>query len=239
MEENRYSRQLLISDWSGECQENLARATVFIAGAGGLGSSTAFYLAASGVGTIRICDDGDLELSNLNRQILYQESDIAAPKVIAAAERLKSLNSTINVVPVLKRITDATVDDCVGESDLIIDCLDNFTARYCCNAAAVRKGIPFIHAGISGFSGQLTCFSPPETPCLSCIFPEVPDSGIVPVAGPAAGVIGSLEAMEGIKLLCGIGNPLKGRLLVWEGDVQRTEIIDIARDPECPVCGSL
>jgi len=236
MKDERYGRQIIIPEWGRKCQEKLSRSTVFIAGAGGLGSPAALYLAAAGVGTIRICDNGILERSNLNRQILYQESDIGKPKVFAAEKRLSRLNSTVAIVPVRKKITEKSIEECLGEADLIIDCLDNFTARYICNAAAVKMRVPFIHAGISGFSGQLSCFSPPETPCLNCLFPEISDTGIVPVAGPTAGIIGSLEAMEAVKLLCGIGSSLKGRLMIWEGDIQRSEVIEIVRDPDCPVC---
>lgn len=237
-EKERYHRQLIFPEWGEKGQDKLKGSTVFIAGAGGLGSPVAAYLAAAGVGTIRLCDSGILELSNLNRQILYSMDDIGTKKVKAAAKNLKRLNDSITIVSLEENIDDDSIGELAGTPDLIIDCLDNFDARYVLNRFAVKKKIPMIHAGISGMTGQLTFLYPPATPCLACIFPEVPPQELIPVIGTTPGVIGSLEAEEALKYLVGMEVSLKGKLLICEGDSMNFESIEIKKDPNCPVCGS-
>mgnify|MGYP005638591563 CR=1 FL=1 len=236
-EKDRYSRQLIFPSWGDRGQEKLKSSTVFIAGVGGLGSPPAAYLAAAGVGTIRLCDSGFLELSNLNRQILYTMDNIDRVKVEAAAENLRLLNDTIDLIPLEEYIDDDTIGPLVGDSDLIIDCMDNFDSRYVLNRLAVKKGIPLIHAGISGLSGQIMLIHSPETPCLSCIFPEVLPGGVLPVIGVTPGVIGSLAAAEALKYLIGMDVSLKGKLLIWDGNLMSFETINLTKNPGCPVCG--
>ncbi len=232
----RYHRQMIISHWGESGQKKLRTSTVFIAGAGGLGSPVAIYLAAAGIGTIRICDYGKPELSNLNRQILHGEQDIGINKAQSANETLQDINPHVTVEPLMSKITEETVGELVGESDIILDCLDNFPTRHILNRHAVQCSIPLIHAGIHGLSGQLTFIHTPETPCLNCIFPGSTPSEIFPVVGVTPGVIGLLEATEAIKWLIGIGKNLKGQLLIWDGEEMLFQKVAVKKDPNCPIC---
>jgi molybdopterin-synthase adenylyltransferase len=238
-EKERYAKQIMHPAWGEAGQEKLKSSVVFVAGAGGLGSPVAMYLAAAGVGTLRLCDSGELELSNLNRQILYTHKDLGKVKVYAAAEHLRRLNHEIDIIPLSKCISEKSVESLVAAADLIIDCLDNFPTRFILNRYAVKHSIPLIHAGIEGMVGQLTFIVPKETPCLECLFPDAPPLVAPPVIGVAPGVIGTLEATEALKYLTGMEPSLKGRLMIWEGDSMNVEILDIYRRKECPVCGKL
>ncbi len=233
----RYKRQMSIPGWGEAAQNKLRNAKVFIAGAGGLGSPVAYYLAAAGVGTLVIVDDGKLELSNLNRQILYWETDLGVSKAEAAAERIYEFNRDIEIIPLAERIDETTIDRLAAGTDILMDCLDNFSTRYIINKYAVRNTIPFVHAGVSGFAGQMTFIDPPKSPCLACIFPEVPEQGTVPIAGVTAGVIGSLAALEACKYISGVGNNIRGKLLIWDGEEQIVDTIKITKSKTCPVCG--
>lgn len=238
-EKERYSRQMIITDWGEAGQQRLKKSTVFIAGAGGLGSPVAVYLAAAGVGTLRICDFGEPELSNLNRQILHTESDIGINKAISAEASIKLLNPNVRVVPITDMITQDTVEGIVGNADIIVDCLDNFEARHILNEFAVKKLLPFIHAGIHGLSGQVTFIHSPETPCLRCVFPAVVPKKVFPVVGVTPGIIGLIESAEALKWIVGIGENLKNQLLIWDGDTMDFQKVLIKKDPDCPVCGNL
>jgi adenylyltransferase/sulfurtransferase len=229
---------MLMRNWGDEGQAKLRSSTVFIAGAGGLGCPVAIYLAVAGIGRLRICDRGVPELSNLNRQILHMEWDIGKNKAYSSKETLLDLNPHVDVVALAEEITGKAVQHLVGDSDIIIDCLDNFPTRHILNKFAVQKGLPFVHAGIYGLSGQLTFIHTPETPCLYCLFPGSPPQEIFPVAGVTPGVIGVLEATEAIKWIVGIGENLKGRLLIWDGELMQFQNIPIKKDPRCPVCRS-
>jgi adenylyltransferase/sulfurtransferase len=233
----RYHRQMLIPGWGRPGQERLAAATVFVAGAGGLGSPVAIYLAAAGVGRLRICDDGSPEISNLNRQILFTEVDIGRQKALAAREALGAVNPHVIVEPLPERITPASAASLVAGSDIILDCLDNFETRHVLNRLAVARHLPMIHAGIYGLSGQMTFLHSPETPCLACVFPGSVPAQVFPVVGATPGVIGTLQAAEAIKWITGIGSNLKGRLLIWDGEEMLFQEVPIKRDPRCPVCG--
>jgi molybdopterin-synthase adenylyltransferase len=232
----RYERQMLIPGWGRKGQDRLRAATVFIAGAGGLGSPAAIYLAAAGVGALRVCDCGAPELSNLNRQILYCDDDIGTDKAHAACAMLRTVNPDVTLVPLAERITEAGIASLVGESDIIIDCLDTFETRHVVNRFAVSRRIPLVHAGIYGLCGQLTFIHQPETPCLGCFYPGTTTRELFPVAGPTAGVIGALEALEAIKWIVGIGTLLKGRLLIWDGESMEFHQVPIFRNHECRVC---
>ncbi len=237
LELQRYERQMTLPGWGREGQEKIKRATVFIAGAGGLGSPVSIYLAAAGVGRIRICDSGAVETSNLNRQILHADRDVGRRKIESAVRTLRSVNPHAEIAGLDVRIARDSVANLVSGSDILVDCLDNFDARYILNEHAAKTGLPFVHAGIYGMAGQLTFIKVHETPCLNCLFPEAPPQETVPVVGAAPGVIGCLEAIEVLKYITGMPGLLKGRLLIWEGDLMRFQELSVEKDPGCPVCG--
>lgn len=230
---------MMMDGWGEENQEKLKNSTVFIAGAGGLGSPVSIYLAVAGIGTIRICDFDSPDWSNLNRQILHNHNRIGINKAVSAKQTLEELNPHITISAFTDKIVADNVDELVGDADLIMDCMDNFPTRYLLNECAIRKKIPLIHGSIWGMEGRLSVLMPPETPCLKCMFPEAPPSETFPVLGATPGVIGTLQAMEAIKYLTGIGDNLKGKILVWSGKKMEFKHYKAFRDPECPVCGAL
>jgi adenylyltransferase/sulfurtransferase len=238
-EATRYGRQMLIPGWGQAGQLRLKGASAFVAGAGGLGSPVAIYLAAAGVGEIRICDADVVELSNLNRQVLHPEDRIGESKAASAAQSLEALNSGIHIVPYSDYVDASNVAEVVGRPDIVVDCLDNYDTRYLINDYCLERGIPFLHGAIEGLMGQVTFLSPPETPCLRCIFPEAPPPRLFPVLGATPGVIGTIQAMEALKHLAGIGTTLKNRLLIFEGEDMTFTSIRIERSPACPACGRL
>jgi molybdopterin/thiamine biosynthesis adenylyltransferase len=235
----RYERQMMMPGWGEEGQLRLKRASVFVAGAGGLGSPVAIYLAVAGVGEIRICDADRIELSNLNRQILHTEERIGELKAASAGESLRALNPTINIIACSDYVDLSNVEEIVGRPDIVVDCLDNYETRYLLNDYCLAKGIPFVHGAIEGLMGQVTFLSPPETPCLRCIFPEAPPKRVFPVVGATPGVIGTIQAMETLKHLTGIGTTLKHRLLIVEGEEMAFTSLRVERAPSCPACGGL
>lgn len=235
----RYHRQMLMHGWGQEIQKTLKGSTVFIAGAGGLGSPVSIYLAVAGIGTIRICDFDSPDWSNLNRQILHDDSRIGINKAVSAKATLERLNPGVSVIALTDKIVADNVDDLVGGADIIVDCMDNFPTRYLLNECAIRKRIPLVYGSIWGMEGRLSFIRSPETPCLRCLFPEAPPSEVFPVLGATPGVIGSLQALETVKHLTGIGKTLQGRLLVWDGSAGEFRSFRAAKDPECPTCGSL
>jgi len=233
----RYARQILIPGWTVATQEKLMAAKVFVAGAGGLGCPVALNLAMAGVGTIRICDGDKVELSNLNRQCLHPEKSMNTNKADSAKATLSAINSELRVEPIDDRITGDNVDDLVGDSQVIVDCVDNFPARIALNRCSIRKGIPMVHGAIWGMEGQVAFFHPPETPCFECMFSKAPPQGEVPVLGAAPGTIGSLQALETIKYLTDTGRLLKGRMVVMDGSAMEFQELKLEKDPQCPACG--
>ena len=233
----RYHRHMMIAGWGEEGQERVKSARVFVAGAGGLGSPTSIYLAVAGVGRLSICDCDSPELSNLNRQILHNDSRIGMNKAQSAKLTLSELNPSIDIDAIEARIEADNVDELVGEADIIVDCMDNFPTRYLLNECAVRRGIPFVHASVWGLEGRLTFIHSPGTPCLQCIFPVAPPREVFPVLGAAPGVIGCLQAVETLKYLTGVGQNLKGKLLIWSGLDASFETCPVTRKADCPVCG--
>jgi adenylyltransferase/sulfurtransferase len=235
----RYHRQTILPEWGVETQRRLKSTRVFVAGAGGLGCPAALNLALAGVGHIRICDFDTVEISNLNRQFLHTEERIGTKKAISAMESLLAINSEILVEALSKKITEQNVDDVVGDAQVIVDCLDNFPARYALNACAVRKGIPLVHGAIWGLEGRMMFIHPPKTPCLACIFPKAPASGQLPAVGAVSCMIGCLQALEIIKYLTGVGRTSEGHMLIVDGSATEFQKLELTRNPECPVCGDL
>ena len=236
-DKERFQRQIIFPGWGENGQEKVKQATVFIAGAGGLGSPVSIYLAAAGVGRLRICDCGEPELSNLNRQVLHSDDDIGKNKALSARETIAMINPHVMVEALPEKIVKETVADLVGDAQIIVDCMDNFPTRHILNEFACQAGLPFVHAGVFGMSGQLTFIHTPETPCLYCVFPRSPPPEIFPIVGATAGVIGSLEVPETLKYLTGKGSLVKNRMLFWDGELMNFHEFAIQNDPNCIVCG--
>ena len=230
-----YERQLELIGRRG--QRRLKRSSVFIAGAGGLGTAAASYLAAAGVGRILIVDRDKVQVNNLNRQVMYAEKDAGKLKAPALAGRLSGLNPHIELRGELIDISASDIRDRVSTFDVIVDALDNFPSRYVLNGAALAQGIPLVHASIRGFYGQVTTLVPGLTPCLKCLFPEIPKEDSPSVLGPVCGVIGCLQAMEVIKYLLGNGSLLMNKLLVFDGLKGSLDEVEIGRRADCPECG--
>ncbi len=235
-ERKRYGRQILMIGEEG--QEKLKSACILVAGAGGLGTVIALYLAAAGVGHLRIVDCDTVDMSNLNRQILHWSGDVGRRKTDSAKEKLAALNPLIRIEELSCRIDEENVGELTRGCGVIVDAMDNFPTRYLLNKTAVGLRIPFVHGAVRGLFGQVTTVIPGETPCLSCLFPAAPPPELFPIIGATCGVIGSIEASEAIKLLTGQGKPLAGRLLLWDGAAGGTDSLAIERNPCCPVCGS-
>jgi len=220
-------------------QEQLKKAEIFIAGAGGLGSPIAIYLAVAGVGTITIADMDVVDQSNLNRQILHYDRDIGKKKTVSAEEKLTALNPDITIRAIDCRIDETNAADLVGNADGIVDAMDNYPTRYLLNDTALAKKIPLFHGAIRGFYGQATTIIPGTTPCLKCIFPNAPPKEVFPVVGVTAGVIGTVQATEVLKYLLKSGDLLTNRLFIWDGLLARGEEIYAERISCCPACGGL
>ncbi|RPH84629.1 MAG: HesA/MoeB/ThiF family protein [Desulfobacteraceae bacterium] len=238
-EVERYDRQIIIQGFGIEGQEKLKKSRVLIAGVGGLGSPAALYLAAAGIGSLRLVDRDQVELSNLNRQILHWEEDLGRYKAESARGKLSRLNPEVAIEIVQEEIREENLSDLMAGCDLIIDGLDNFPTRYLINRFIQKKGLPFIYGGILGMMGMTTFIWPGQTPCLKCLFPQAPEPKKFPVLGTTPGIIGLIEANEAIKYLVGIGKLLTGRLLVYNGQELRFSEVSIERNPECPACEPL
>ncbi len=234
----RYQRQLRLPGWGEAGQRRLAAAHVVVVGAGGLGGPVAIYLAAAGVGRLTIIDGDRIEWSNLNRQILHPEARVGEVKAVSAGQTLRGLNSAVSVIVTRERLADDNCGRLLGVPDLIVDGVDNYATRYLLNRYCLDKGVPWVHAAIHGWSGQLSLIHAPLTPCLRCIVPvEPPVEEQGPVVGATPGVIGAMAAMEALKHLTGIGTTLAGRLLVFDGETMNTLITSTRRCANCPDCG--
>jgi molybdopterin/thiamine biosynthesis adenylyltransferase/rhodanese-related sulfurtransferase len=240
----RYSRHLLIPEVGEEGQLKLLDSRVLLIGAGGLGSPASLYLAAAGVGTVGIVDDDAVDETNLQRQIVHSTERLGESKAESAKRTIEALNPDVNVKVFRERLTSENVDRILGEGwDVIVDGADNFPTRYLLNDASVWHGIPVVHGSIYRFEGQTTVFKPHEGPCYRCLFPQPPPPELAPscaeggVLGVLPGVIGSLQANEALKLSLGIGEPLVGRLLMFDALAGSFTEISLRRDPDCPVCG--
>ncbi len=238
----RYSRHLLIPEIGVEGQLKLLDARVLLLGAGGLGSPTALYLAAAGVGTLGIVDDDDVDLSNLQRQVIHSTQRIGIPKVESAEETIHALNPNVDVVKYPVRLNAHNIVEIIDGWDVIVDGVDNFPTRYLLNDASVRLRIPVVSASILGFDGQLSVFKPYEGPCYRCLFREPPPAELAPscgangVLGVLPGTMGLLQATEVVKLILGIGEPAIGRLLLYDALGATLTEVKVHRDPECPIC---
>lgn len=231
----RYKRQLAITGWDIRIQEKLKDSSVFVAGAGGLGSPVLYYLAAAGVGKIIICDRDRIEESNLNRQILYNSEDKGKWKAETARNRLALLNDSISV-EYFNTEADSKLYNEISRCNLIIDCLDNFESRHEMNSISVKTGVPMIHAGVSEYYGQVTFLHPGETPCLACFLSYRTPANSGGIIGSVAGVTGSIQATEAIKYLGGSGELLKNRLLHIDLRSMYFTETKISRNPQCKVC---
>jgi adenylyltransferase/sulfurtransferase len=239
----RYSRHLLLEEVGKDGQVRLKQARALVIGMGGLGSPISLYLAAAGVGTIGIVDFDAVELSNLQRQILHSTESVGKKKTQSAKARLLEVNPEITVIVHEERISVENALSLIGDYDLIIDGTDNFQTRYLVNDACVLGKKPLVYGSIFRFEGQATVFSPPEGPCYRCIYPDPPEAGAVPncaeggVLGVLAGVIGSIQAAEAIKLILGRGQSLMGRLLLYDALEANFDTLNLKRNPNCPLCG--
>jgi molybdopterin/thiamine biosynthesis adenylyltransferase len=239
----RYSRHILLDEVGIEGQQRILDARVLIVGAGGLGSPAALYLAASGVGRITLVDDDEVDLTNLQRQIMHTTARIGQPKVESGREALRQINPDITVIALRERAAGERLRALVADSDVVLDCSDNFATRHAVNRACVEAGVPLVAGAVIRFDGQVSVFDvrDPASPCYACVFPE--DSGFEDAAcssmgvfAPLVGVIGAVQAAEALKLLAGCGQPLVGRLLMLDGRSMEWTEMRAGRNPTCPVC---
>ncbi|MEU8341269.1 adenylyltransferase and sulfurtransferase [Actinomadura meyerae] len=242
-EVNRYSRHLIIPDVGMSGQKRLKNAKVLVVGAGGLGSPALLYLAAAGVGTLGVIDFDVVDESNLQRQIIHRQSSLGKPKVESAAETVREVNPLIDVVVHNTALDRDNIMDIFSQYDLILDGTDNFATRYMVNDAAVLLGKPYVWGSIYRFDGQASVFWAEHGPCYRCLYPEPPPPGMVPscaeggVLGVLCASIGSIQVNEAIKLLAGIGEPLVGRLMIYDALEMTYRSVKVRKDPECPLCG--
>jgi len=239
----RYSRHFLLPEVGEDGQAKLLQAKVLMVGAGGLGSPSAYYLAAAGVGTLGIIDNDVVDISNLQRQILHANDRVGMPKVESAKKTLEGLNPDVKVIPYQAKLTSENIMEILKDYDLVIDGCDNFPTRYLVNDACVLTGKPNVHGSIFQFEGQATVFYPGKGPCYRCLYPEPPPAEMAPscaeagVLGVLPGLIGVIEALEAVKLILGKGDSLVGRLLHFNTLTMEINTLKLRRDPNCPMCG--
>ncbi len=239
----RYSRQILLPQVDIDGQQKLLNSRALIIGVGGLGSPAAMYLAAAGVGTLVLCDDDRVDLSNLQRQIAHHSDEIGLPKVESAQRTLLRLNPEVKVVPIPRRLTREELAEEARRSQVVLDCSDNFRTRFLVNAACVAARTPLISGAVIRFEGQVTVFDTrsDQSPCYHCLFPDEPDEHDASctrngVAAPAPGIIGSVQAIEALKLLLGLGRTLNGRLLLLDALNMEWTSLTVRKHPRCPTC---
>jgi sulfur-carrier protein adenylyltransferase/sulfurtransferase len=238
----RYSRHLLLPEVGAEGQQKLLDAKVLLLGAGGLGSPAALYLAAAGVGTLGIVDNDEVDVSNLQRQVIHSSERIGVPKVDSAEQTITALNPDVKVEKYNLRLGPENIMEVLPGYDVVVDGLDNFPTRYLLNDATVRLGIPVVSAAILGFEGQLSVFKPYDGPCYRCLFPVPPPAELAPscgangVLGVLPGTMGLLQATEVVKLILGEGDPLVGRLMMYDALAASFTEVKVRRDPDCPIC---
>lgn len=239
----RYSRHIILPQVGGKGQKRLLASKVLIIGTGGLGSPSALYLVAAGVGKIGLVDFDEVEISNLQRQILHSTKDIGKPKVNSGKEKLSALNPDVEIVTYKTRLTSQNILDVIRDYDIVLDGSDNFPTRYLVNDACVLSNKPLVHGGIFRFDGQAITIIPHKGPCYRCLFPEPPPAGLVPscqeagILGAVAGVIGVVQAVEALKYLLGIGDLLVGKLLIFNALDSSFRTVKVPKDKDCPICG--
>lgn len=242
---NRYARHIVLREVGGPGQKALKDARVLVVGAGGLGAPVLQYLAAAGVGTIGVIDDDVVENANLQRQVIHNDARIGTPKVFSAQAAMQAQNPFITVRPYHRRLTDEIVDDLMADYDLVLDGTDNFDTRYRVNAAAVRARVPLVSGALTQWEGQVSVFDPArDAPCYACVFPKAPAADLAPacaeagVIGPLPGVVGSMMAVEAIKVITGAGAPLRGEMVIYDALYGESRKISLERRSECLTCGS-
>ena len=236
-----YSRQIILKELGRKGQRKLAKSRVAVVGLGGLGTVSSLYLALAGVGNLRLIDQDTVELRNLHRQVLYGMEDVDYPKVEASAKKLAKTNPLVKVDPIPENINSKSAETLLSEVDCVVDGLDNMHTRYLVNRACAKLKIPYVFGAAIGIEGNLSVFAPPETPCLECVFPSVQDDNLSTcsvrgVIGATAGIIGTMQAMETIKVLTGLGSALKGKLMICDFSDMYFTTIDIFRRTNCPAC---
>lgn len=240
----RYARHIVLREIGGAGQRALREARVLVVGAGGLGSPALLYLAGAGVGTIGVIDHDRVEAGNLQRQVIHRDADIGDPKVASAQRAVAALNPHVTLRPYARRIDAAIAGELVAEYDLVLDGTDDWETRALVNRVCAERGVPLVWGAIAQWDGQVTVFDPARgAPCHACLFPREPEPGTAPscaeggVAGPLPGIVGAAMAMEAVKEITGAGEPLRGRLLLWDALRAEARTIAVARDPSCQVCG--
>lgn len=240
----RYSRQIILDEVGGAGQKKLLSSSIFIAGTGGLGVPASMYLVAAGVGKVAIADFDNVDLSNLQRQVLYSTDDIGKSKVDVAYEKLKRLNPDVELVKIKEKLNASNIVDLIKDFDIVIDGSDNFPARYAVSDACVILGKPYIYGSVLRFEGQVSTFVPSEGACYRCLYPEPPPPGVMPscqeagVLGVVPGIIGLLQANEALKMILGVGEPLINKLLVFDALSTKFETFKIRKRKDCPACGA-
>lgn len=240
---NRYSRHILLPEVGGKGQKKIAKSRILLVGAGGLGSPAALYLAAAGVGTIGLIDSDVVDLTNLQRQVLHHTPDVGRPKVLSGKEKIQALNPDVNVSMYEERLTAGNALKIFNDYDVIIDGVDNFPAKFLINDASFFANKPLVHGGILRFDGRVTTIIPKKSACYRCVFKAPPPPGLVAscqeagVIGVLAGIIGTIQATEALKLVLGIGRPLTDRMLDFDAKKTQFREIKVRRNPNCALCG--